>query len=130
IPYPALANAVAAGYAGAGIDTGHTGNNGDFALGHPEKLIDMGYRSIHEMTMQSKTLINALYGEPASMSYYSGCSQGGRQGLAAAQHYPDDFNGIVVGASALDTMRMHVARTALNLEVNKSPDSVIPPGKY
>ena len=40
IPYAAIAAAVAAGYAGAGTDTGHVGNNADFALGHPEKLID------------------------------------------------------------------------------------------
>jgi feruloyl esterase len=85
IPYPALAGAVMAGYAGAGTDTGHVGGNADFALGHPEKLIDLAYRSIHEMTVQSKTIITAHYGTPAKFSYYNGCSQGGRQGLAAAQ---------------------------------------------
>ena len=37
IPYPALAQALAAGYAGAGTDTGHTGNNADFAIGHPRE---------------------------------------------------------------------------------------------
>src|ERR1700720_2232071 len=45
IPYPAIAAAVASGYAGAGTDTGHVGGNADFAMGHPEKLIDLGYRS-------------------------------------------------------------------------------------
>src|SRR5207237_10184080 len=55
IPYPGLASSVMAGYAGAGTDTGHTGNNADFALGHPGKLIDLAYRSIHEMTVQAKT---------------------------------------------------------------------------
>ncbi len=130
IPYPAIATAMAAGYAAAGTDTGHTGGNADFALGHPEKLIDLGYRSIHEMTVQSKVILNAFYGSPAKYSYYNGCSQGGRQGLAEAQRYPDDFNGIIAGASAIDQMRMHGARTALSLAVNKSPDSVIPRSKY
>src|SRR6185295_17196512 len=78
IPYPAIAQALAGGFAGAGTDTGHTGNNANFALGHPEKMIDLGYRSIHEMTVQSKVIINALYGSPAKLSYYNGCSQGGR----------------------------------------------------
>jgi feruloyl esterase len=130
IPYPALAAAVAAGYAGAGTDTGHVGNNADFALGHPEKLIDIAYRSIHEMTVQSKTVIKAHYGMAAKFSYYNGCSQGGRQGLAAAQTYPEDFNGIIAGAAAWDQMRAHGARTALNLIVNKDADSIIPPSKY
>jgi feruloyl esterase len=130
IPYTAIAAALASGYAAAGTDTGHTGNNADFALGHPEKVIDLAYRSIHEMTVQAKTLINALYGAGAKFSYYTGCSQGGRQGLAAAQKYPEDFNGIVAGAAAWNQMRAHGARTALNLIVNKDADSVIPPAKY
>src|SRR5690349_1220221 len=130
IPYPAIAAAVMAGYAAAGTDTGHVGNNADFALGHPEKVIDLAYRSIHEMTVQAKTIIDAHYETPAKYSYYNGCSQGGRQGLAAAQKYPDDFNGIITGAAAWDSMGMHAARTALNLSVNKDPGSVIPPAKY
>lgn len=130
IPYAALAGAVAAGYAGAGTDTGHTGNSADFALGHPEKVIDLAYRSIHEMTVQSKAVVNAHYGSPAKFSYYNGCSQGGRQGLAAAQKYPEDFNGIIAGAASWNQMRAHAARVALNLIVNKEADSVIPPGKY
>jgi feruloyl esterase len=130
IPYPAIAAALMAGYAAAATDTGHVGNNADFALGHPEKLIDLAYRSIHEMTVQSKTIIGEHYGTPARYSYYNGCSQGGRQGLAAAQKYPDDFNGIIAGAAAWDQMGMHAARTALNLSVNKDPGSVIPPAKY
>jgi feruloyl esterase len=130
IPYPALAAAVMSGYAGAGTDTGHVGNNADFALGHPEKVIDLAYRSIHEMTVQAKTLINTHYGSPAKFSYYNGCSQGGRQGLAAAQKYPEDFNGIIAGAASWNQMRAHGARVALNLIVNKDAESVIPPAKY
>src|SRR5262249_31459633 len=130
IPYPALGAALAAGYATAGTDTGHVGGTADFALGHPEKLIDLAYRSIHEMTVQSKTIIDEHYGTPVRYSYYNGCSQGGRQGLAAAQKYPDDFNGIIAGTASWDQMGMHAARTALNLSVNKDPGSVIPPAKY
>ena len=130
IPYPAMAAALASGYATAGTDTGHTGNNADFALGHPEKLIDLAYRSIHEMTVKAKTVINENYGMPARYSYYNGCSQGGRQGLAAAQKYPEDFNGIIAGAASWNQMRAHGAREALNLVVNKDQDSVIPRSKY
>jgi feruloyl esterase len=130
IPYSAIASALVNGFAAAGTDTGHVGNNADFALGHPEKVIDLAYRSIHEMTVQSKAIINAYYGSSAKLSYYNGCSQGGRQGLAEAQRYPEDFNGIIAGASAVDQMRMHAARTALNILLNKDTDSVIPRSKY
>jgi feruloyl esterase len=130
IPYPAIASAMSTGYAAAGTDTGHTGNNADFAFGHPEKVIDLAHRSIHEMTVQSKVILTEHYGSAAKYSYYNGCSQGGRQGLAAAQLHPADFDGIIAGASAVDQMRMHGARTALNLLVNKTPDSVIPRTKY
>ena len=78
------------------------------------------------MTVQSKVILAEHYGNPAKYSYYNGCSQGGRQGLAEAQRYPADFDGIIAGAPAIDQMRMHGARTALNLLMNKNPDSVIP----
>src|SRR5215468_9242655 len=130
IPYPSMAGALRQAYVTAGTDTGHVGNNADFAVGHPEKLIDLAYRSIHEMTVQAKAILNAYYGTPAKLSYYTGCSQGGRQGLAAAQNYPEDFDGIIAGAASWNQMRAHGARVALNLIVNKDTDSVIPPSKY
>jgi feruloyl esterase len=51
IPYAAMAQAVTGGYATAGTDTGHTGNTASFVPGHPERLVDNGYRAIHEMTV-------------------------------------------------------------------------------
>ena len=125
IAYPAMAAALSAGYATVSTDTGHTGNSADFALGHPEKLIDLGYRSIHEMTVTAKSIINARYGNAPRLSYFNGCSQGGRQGITEAQRYPADFNGIVAGAPVWNGMRLHASRTALNLAVNKSADSVV-----
>jgi feruloyl esterase len=129
IPYPALGAAVAAGYAGAGTDTGHVGNSAEFAIGHPEKLIDFGYRAIHEMTVQAKAVVNAHYGAAPRYSYFNGCSQGGRQGIASAQRYPADFDGIIAGASAWNQMRAHGARTALNTLVNQGA-RVLPESKY
>ena len=58
------------GYATASTDTGHKSSEtpgGSFALGHPEKLIDYGYRAVHEMTVKAKAIIAAFYGQaPAS----------------------------------------------------------------
>jgi feruloyl esterase len=130
IAYPALAAAVARGYASASTDTGHVGNTAAFALGHPEKVVDMGYRAVHEMTVQAKSIIDAYYGNAPKLSFWNGCSQGGRQGITEAMRYPADFDGIVAGASALNTMFMGGVRIALNQAVHKTPDSYIPPEKY
>jgi feruloyl esterase len=130
IPYPAMAAAVAAGYATASTDTGHRGNNADFAPGHPEKVVDFGYRAIHETAVAAKALIQRNYGSAPRLSYFSGCSQGGRQGITEAQRYPADFDGIVAGAPAWGGLRTHAGRMALNRFVNRSPDAVIPPAKY
>jgi len=130
IPYPAMAAALAAGYATAATDTGHVGNNADFVPGHPEKLVDFAYRAIHEMTVASKAVIQTHYGGPPKRSYFNGCSQGGRQGITSAQRYPEDFDGIIAGASAWNSMRMHAARMSVNRIMNRTPDSSIPASKY
>jgi feruloyl esterase len=80
IPYPALGAALSGGYATAGTDTGHAGNNARFAVGHPEKLADYGYRAVHEMTVAAKGIIAAFYGNGPRLSYWNSCSTGGRQG--------------------------------------------------
>lgn len=126
ISYAAMADAVRAGYASASTDTGHVGGRGTFALDHPEKLLDFSWRSEHEMTVKAKAVIQAFYGSAAKLSYWNGCSTGGRQGLKEAQMFPDDYDGIIAGAPA--------NRTAISLwiadAVLKDPASYIPPAKY
>jgi feruloyl esterase len=129
ISYPAMAAAVAGGYATASTDTGHTGGTADFALGHPEKVIDFGYRAIHETTVAAKPIIDAFYGSAPTVSFFNGCSTGGRQAITEAQRYPNDFDAIVAGASAWDGMRMHAVRVAVSQNINRNPDGVIPPAK-
>jgi feruloyl esterase len=130
IPYATLASAVIGGYATAATDTGHVGNTAAFALGHPEKLIDFGYRAVHEMTVKAKSIIDAFYGNAPTLSFWNGCSQGGRQGITAAVRFPADFDGIVVGAPAVNFVHLHAGRVAMNRAVNATPASAIPAAKF
>lgn len=61
IDYPRMREVLKPSYATASTDTGHVssgnGGGGSFAVGHPEKLIDYGYRAVHEMTVKSSCYI-------------------------------------------------------------------------
>jgi feruloyl esterase len=111
IPYSAIAPGVKLGYATVGTDTGHVGSasdDGSFALGHPEKIIDFGYRSIHLMTVVAKQISAAFYGNDPQRSYFTGCSTGGRQALMEAQRFPEDYDGIVAGDPVAHYTHHHV----------------------
>jgi feruloyl esterase len=60
ISIDAMAGPLRRGYATASNDTGHKGGSASFALGHPEKLVDFGYRAMHEMAVRSKAIIQAF----------------------------------------------------------------------
>jgi feruloyl esterase len=128
--YTALAEAIVKGYAVAATNTGHEGNSGDFAIGHPEKLIDWGYRAVHEMTAAAKAIIAAHYGYRPRYSYWNSCSTGGRQGLVAAEYYPLDFDGLAVGDPANPMTRLQAGSIWANLALNKDDASFIPPAKW
>lgn len=128
IAYQAMADPLSRGYATASTDTGHEGAADDatFALGHPEKWIDFAYRAVHEMTVQSKAIIDAYYGGAPKLAYWSGCSTGGRQGLMEAQRYPNDFDGIIAGAPANSMTRMSAQQIEAVQAAHASPQSFIP----
>lgn len=130
IPYPAMAQAVTGGYATAGTDTGHVGNTASFVPGHPERLVDYGYRAIHEMTVAAKAVIRSFYGNAPQYSYWNGCSTGGRQGLMEAQRYPADYDGIIAGAPVNARVHQMIWELWVAQAVHKSEASYIPPAKY
>jgi feruloyl esterase len=95
------------GYASGSTDTGHEGGSGSFALDangrlNWQSIRDNAHVGIHEMTVTGKALTEAMYGAAPKYSYFNGCSTGGRQGLMEAQRYPQDYNGIVAGAPAIN----------------------------
>jgi len=124
-----LATGLRRHYAAAMTDTGHDGGSGSFALGHPEKLIDFGYRSTHEMTVKAKAIIAAYYGRPPDLAYFTGCSAGGKQGLTEAQLFPGDYNGIISGAPGNNWTHMMAQIVWVAQAVHKDEASFIPPAK-
>jgi feruloyl esterase len=129
IGYSALGVAVGRGYAASSTDTGHTGANGVFAVGHPEKMVDYAYRSEHEMAVKAKAIIQAFYGSTPHLSYWNGCSTGGKQALTEAQRYPGDFDGIIAGSSANYMSRLQASSVWISQAVHKTPESAIPTDK-
>ena len=125
----ALAAGVRRGYATASTDTGHDGGGGPW-MQSAEKLIDFGYRAVHEMAVSGKAITAAYYGSNATRSYFAGCSAGGRQGLKAAQRFPDDFDGIVAGAPALNTTGRAAFAMWIAQNQHRDEASFIPAAKY
>jgi len=129
ISYPAMASALHEGYATASTDTGHKGGNANFAIGHPEKVVDFAYRAVHESTVKSKAILAAFYDRAPKFSYWNGCSTGGRQGLMEAQRYPEDFDAIVAGAPANYQTHLHAWDLSVTVPVLKDPAAVVSAAK-
>jgi feruloyl esterase len=125
----ALAAGLRRGYATASTDTGHEGGGGPW-MQSKEKLIDFGYRAVHEMAVKAKAIIASYYGGEAKLSYFNGCSAGGRQGMKAAQRFPADFDGIVAGAPAVNTTGRAAFSMWIAQSLRKGEDNYIPASKY
>lgn len=105
-----LARGAAANYAAARTDGGHVDdffNPSTWAL-LPDGSVNIGLltnyasRSLHDMAIVGKAVTESFYGKKPAYSYWYGCSTGGREGLAEAQIYPEDFDGIVAAAPTIN----------------------------
>ena len=130
INYKYLGAALLKGFAAGMTDAGHEGGSASFALGHPEKLIDFGYRAVHEMTLKSKAIIEAFYGRAPKVSLWNGCSAGGRQGLKEAQMFPADYDGIVAGDPIADFVGRSLGAVWMAQAVHHDEESLLTPEKY
>jgi hypothetical protein len=106
-----MASPVSDGYAAATTDTGHQSTfSGAFALDANGRLNwtmvrDFSYVGLHDLAVVGKAVTAAFYGNPPKYTYWNGCSTGGRQGLAEAQRYPQDYGGILSAAPAINWSR-------------------------
>jgi hypothetical protein len=100
---------VAAGYTSSSTDAGHTEaeTTADWGLVSPGNtnwpaLWDFAGVALDEAATLGKLATQLYYGSPPKFSYWNGCSTGGRQGHMMAQRYPDQFDGILAGAPAIN----------------------------
>lgn len=135
IRYDELEPALRRGYAVASADGGHHDTADyrkealDWGDGHPERIADWAYRSIHVTAVAARSLIQLYEGQAASHAYYFGCSTGGGQGLMAAQRYPDDFDGIVAGAPGNNRTGLNMGFLWQASQNLADPAGTIPPAK-
>ena len=131
ISFAGLGAAIQRGSAAAATDTGHTGGGTDasWALGHPQKVADFGYRAIHLTAETATNVIAAFYGAGPRHSYFDACSNGGRQALMEAQRYPGDYDGIVSRAPAYHWTHLLTGGAELAQRYAADPAAYIPPAK-
>ncbi len=117
------------GSATSTTDNGHVGSDAqEWAIGHPERVADWGWRAVHETAVASKAIIAAYYGKAPKFSYYIGCSKGGGSGITEAQRYPEDYDGIVASAMGWDHSGQ-LAKYVWNIQTVQAPGAWISPAK-
>ena len=131
--------AVGKGYVVSTSDHGHGGSNdrggnGSFAL-NPDGTLntvlwqDFAERSMHELAVTTKALARDFYGRAQSYAYWDGFSTGGRQGYKIAQRFPDDYDGILAGAPAINWSRFITAELYPQIVMLRDLGAVIPEAK-
>lgn len=124
LSYRDMALALSQGYAAVGGDTGHQTPTPDdllWGVGHPDRIIDWGTRSIHAITGPARRIVEQTQGRAPRRSYLYGCSTGGHQGYAEIQRYPTDFDGVIAGAPGNNRVRLNVGFLWQFL-ANRTPD--------
>ena len=130
--YSGMVEGLRRGFATATTDAGTapaTPLEGDALIDQPRKWRDWGRLSAHVMTTTGKAIARAFYGQDARRSYYTGCSTGGQMGLIEALYYPDDYDGILVGAPVLNRTWGHAAVLWDYAAANRSPGHLLSDAK-
>jgi feruloyl esterase len=129
IDYNSLSFFLTLNYAVANTDMGTSPAatdplRGRVLTGHPEKQIDYATRSTNLMTVRSKRIIKAFYGERPNHSYFFGCSTGGGQGIHEALQFPGDYDGIVARAPSMNSTHNSAGNSWNYQAFNRNPVNI------
>jgi feruloyl esterase len=130
--------ALAQGFAVVSQDAGHdNATNSDPAHGgpvafgfDPQARADYGHAALKVVADAAKAVIESYYGKTPQYSYFVGCSKGGQEGMAFAQRYPEEFDGIVAAAPGFSLPRAAVAeawdvQSIAAIHAAAAPESVL-----
>jgi Tannase and feruloyl esterase len=114
---PAAKPALLRGFAVVSQDAGHDNavNNDPARSGmltfgfDAQARANYGRASLPLVAEAAKAVIGQFYGAAAKHSYFVGCSKGGEEGMALAQRYASQFDGIAVGDPGMSLPRAAVA---------------------
>ena len=109
-------------FAVATSDLGHRDPSAASWGDDPERRMNFAFRANHLTAVAAKALIQRYYGQPAKHAYFTGCSDGGREGLMEALRYPDDFDGIMAGAPAMNFEVLNTFHHAWTVSKNTGAD--------
>jgi hypothetical protein len=91
-------NPIVKGFAVAGTDKGHQTDQLDYSFrSDPAKALDNAHRGAHVTTVAAQQITKAYYNVEKMYRYETGCSGGGDMGMQAMQHYPGDYDGVLLG---------------------------------
>ncbi|EMD58812.1 hypothetical protein COCSADRAFT_203908 [Bipolaris sorokiniana ND90Pr] len=128
IKYEDIAYGTQNGFATVGANNGHNGTSGRDFFNEHEMVVDFAWRSLHTSVETGKMLAQRFYQKKHRTSYYIGCSLGGRQGIKAAEQFPRDFDGILVGAPGVDFNNLYSWRALFyTITGPKTSPNFIPP---
>lgn len=130
--YSGMAEGLRRGFATATTDAGTAPASpleGEALIGQPRKWRDWGRLSTNVMTTTGKALTKGFYGREARKSYYTGCSTGGQMGLIEALYYPQDYDGILVGAPVMNRTWGHAAVLWNYAAANREPGRLLSDAK-
>ncbi|KAI0416762.1 feruloyl esterase B [Xylaria grammica] len=128
IKYEDIAYGATNGFASFGTNNGHNGTSGNAFYQNEDVVVDFSWRALHTSVEIGKKLTSLAYDKNVGKSYYLGCSLGGRQGIGNAEKFPEDFDGIVAGAPAVDFNSLYSWRASFFTITGdtESPDFISP----
>jgi len=83
---------------------------------------DFGFRGVHVSTVAAKEIVARYYGRPQAFTYFTGCSDGGREAMVSVERYPGDFDGVVAGAPVVNEVANNTVYHAWGVQKLVRPD--------
>ncbi|MGI4812721.1 MAG: tannase/feruloyl esterase family alpha/beta hydrolase [Janthinobacterium lividum] len=119
---------LASGYATFGDDSGHNGDSSQANFGRfDEAVTNFGYAHLKKAHDVALALITRGYGRPPEHMYFAGGSTGGREGYTAIQRYPDDYDGVIANAPALNFSGVRLLGVVVGQAEYRTPGGYLSP---